>query len=267
MRPALKIAVIVLSIVLVVGIFVPLVAQIRGAAQRIGCSNNLKQILLAVQNYHDTYGKFPPGTRPSPDLPPEKRLSWLFEIVPFIEADNLYSTAKKDEPWDSPGNRFLSLTHGVYICPAGPSLRQGHSRGLTHYVGSAGIGIDAATYPKGDVRNGIFGYDRQVSIPEVTDGLSNTLVVLETALDNGPWPAGGPTTLRGFDPDDLPFIGIGRQFGGMHLWSPGFFDRRPPTCNCGMADGSVRNISYQCDPNTFSRAVTIAAGDGLGQEW
>jgi hypothetical protein len=265
MRPALKISLVVFAILLVVGLFLPIVTRIRDAAARIQCSNNLKQIALAVLNYVDTYGKFPPGTRPSPSLPPEQRLSWLFEIVPFVEAGNIYQLAKKDESWDSPANGFLSLKFHCYVCPSGPKLLSGNSSGLTHFVGIAGLGEDAATYPMGDKRNGFFGYDRQVSIKDVTDGIGNTIMIMETALDNGPWAAGGRATVRGVDLDDELFIGRGRQFGGMHLRG-GFFERRVPLVNCAMGDGSVRGIASDIDPTVFQFAITIAADDNYN-DW
>jgi hypothetical protein len=262
MRPALKITVIVLSIVLVVGIFVPFVVRIRGAAERLQCSNNLKLIAIAVLNYHDTYGKFPPGTRPSVEVPIDKRPSWMFEVLPFVESDPTYSMAAKDQSWDAPANRILLENWRCYMCPSGPTLHSAYSSGLTHYVGIAGLGEDAATFPLGDSRIGIFGYDRQVSREDVKDGISNTLMVMETRRDNGPWAAGGPSTIRGLDPDDAPYFGSGRQFGGMHLGSQSFFQRRSPVTNCACADGTVRAISSSIDPQIFQAILTIAAEDG-----
>jgi hypothetical protein len=260
MRPVLKIALVVFAILLVVGVFLPFVRRIRDSAARIQCSNRLKQIALAVQNYVDTFGRFPPGTRPSPDLPPEKRLSWIFEVLPFMGSDPTYSSAKKDLAWDDPANLQLWEDWKCFMCPSGPTQQAGYSSRLTHYVGIAGLGEDAATYPMGDKRNGFFGYDRQVTLKDVTDGIGNTIMIMETSVDNGPWAAGGRPTLRGVDLDDEPFIGRGRQFGGMHLRG-GFFERHVPIVNCAMGDGSVRGIASDIDPTVFQFAITIAAGD------
>jgi hypothetical protein len=259
----MKIAAVAVAVLLVAGLVVSFIARVRGEAERIKCSNNMKQIVLAVQNYHDTHGKFPPGTHPSQELPIERRLSWLFEIVPYIEADNLYSRSKTDESWDSFANRHLTVDYMTFLCPAGPRMRYGYQSGLTHYVGNAGLGPDAATYPVGDMRNGFFGYDRQVSIKDVTDGLGNTIMIIETARENGPWAAGGPATLRGFDPDDEPYFGKDGQLGGMHKGSERFFGRRQPFCTVGLGDGSVRFLKPSIDRQLLESVFTIAGEDGF----
>jgi uncharacterized protein DUF1559 len=258
---------IVSAAILVVGVFLPLVVRIRGYAQRIDCANNLKQIALAIQNYVDTDGKFPPGTHPAKDLPIEKRLSWMVEIAPFVENDHISWWSHHSESWDSPGNRFLLEDHTVFLCPSGPRMRDGYTSGLTHYVGIAGVGTDAATYPLEDDRIGIFGYDRQVTIKDVKDGLGNTMIIMETSRENGPWAAGGPSTLRGVDPDDEPYFGKGRQFGGMHLRSASVFEKRSWITNCAMCDASVRGVRIDADPNIIKAAATIAGGELFGCDW
>jgi hypothetical protein len=267
MRPALKIALVVFAILLVVGVFLPFVTRVRDAAARIQCSNNLKSIAIAVHNYVDTYGKFPPGTRPSPILPLEKRLSWIFEVLPFMGSDPTYSSAKKDLAWDAPANLQLWEDWKCFMCPSGPAQQAAYSSRLTHYVGIAGLGEDAATYSNGDARIGIFGYDRQVAKKDVTDGLSFTLMIMETSRENGPWAAGGRATIRGIDPTDEPYIGPRRQFGGMHRDSSSFFGRSLPASNCIMADGSLRTIRADVDPRVLDKAATIAGAEGWGGDW
>jgi hypothetical protein len=267
MRPALKIALVVFAILLVVGVFLPIVVRLRDTSARMDCANNLKQIVLAVHNYQDTYGWFPRGTHPSPSLPPEKRLSWFVEIAPFVEADNVPWWSHENESWDSPGNCFLRIDRQVFLCPSGKTLRSPSTLGLTHYVGIAGVGADAATYPMGDTRIGMFGYDRQVTIKDVTDGLTNTLMIMETRRENGPWAAGGPPTIRGIDTTDEPYIGPHHQFGGMHRNGSRVFGRLPFASNCAMGDASVRRISAEIDPRILEKAATIAGGDLFGQDW
>ena len=79
--------------------------------------------------------------------------------------------------------------------------------GVTHYVGIAGVGEEAAQLPTDHPRAGIFGYDRKVSHENIKDGLSLTMTVVETATANGPWTAGGRATVRGLDPNDPPYLG------------------------------------------------------------
>src|SRR5262245_10751840 len=82
------------------GFFVPVISNARISTRKLYCANNLKQIALAVENYGETYGAYPPGTIPNPNLPTDKRLSWLAEILPFLEQDNLYNAISKDRAWD-----------------------------------------------------------------------------------------------------------------------------------------------------------------------
>ena len=63
----------------------------------------------------------------------------------------------------------------------------------------------------------MFRYDEPTILTDVKDGLSNTLMLLETADQPGPWIAGGPPTVRPLDPANRPYLGIGRPFGGCHL--------------------------------------------------
>src|SRR5262249_4002475 len=74
------------------------------ARDRARTNNNLKQVMLALQSYHDSYGQFPPPVIREPGKPPR---SWRVEVLPFIEQNNLYQVWRKDLPFDSPENRAL----------------------------------------------------------------------------------------------------------------------------------------------------------------
>jgi hypothetical protein len=121
---------------------------------------------------------------------------------------------------------------------------------VTNYIAMSGIGLDAATQPAGALGNGFMGYDRQTAEKMIVDGTSNTIALMETRSGLGPWARGGSSTLRGFDPDDLPLFGDDRQFGG-HVNGP----------LTAMADGSVRSISPSIDPKKLAAAITIAGGE------
>lgn len=88
------------------------------AARRTHCRNNLKQIELALHNYHDTFGCFPPAIVYGPDGKPWH--SWRVLIAPFIEASPFSAQYSFDEPWNGPNNRRLSEGHNpgpLYRCP------------------------------------------------------------------------------------------------------------------------------------------------------
>jgi prepilin-type processing-associated H-X9-DG protein len=126
----------------------------------------------------------------------------------------------------------------------------------THYVAMSGIGYAAAEQPAGTAGNGFIGYNRLTSVAMIKDGTANTIALLETRFDLGPWARGGTSNVRGFDPGDVPFFGDQRPFGG-HAGG----------VNAAMADGSVRFIRSSMNPETLAAAITIAGGEKLGSEW
>src|SRR5437764_10162588 len=138
---------IVIFIVLIVGsVLIVAVGKICETDHRAQCMNNLKQIGLAAQNYRDTFRYFPPASRVNANLPVEKRLSWLYLIVPFVEADNLYRQFDQDQAWDSEKNRLLPLTVRYFIsqCPSFSNSGPTSKFFPTHYLGITGLGTNAA---------------------------------------------------------------------------------------------------------------------------
>jgi prepilin-type processing-associated H-X9-DG protein len=222
----------------------------------------LKQVCFAAHDYLDTNGTFPPGTLPYSTLPPEKRLSWFVIILPYLEANDLWSRTDKTRPWDDERNHHLVKMHVVLSCPANRS-DEASAQGLTPYIGMAGIGTDAATLPLDDKRAGIFGYDRQIRLQDIKDGTSRTIMIMETAMEQGPWAAGGLATVRGLDPDHQPYLALDGQFGLKHRTDT-FFRTNPVGSNVAFADGSVRWLLSSVSSETLEALVTIASGDTPG---
>jgi hypothetical protein len=121
----------------------------------------------------------------------------------------------------------------------------------------AGIGIDAATLPADNGRAGFFGYDRTITRGDLRDGAETTFLVLESHWTH-PWIAGGPGTVRGYDPGETPYIGARKPFGSKH--SSGLF-RSAAVANAAFADGSGRLIEADIDPQIFQALSTIGKGD------
>jgi prepilin-type processing-associated H-X9-DG protein len=103
----------------------------------------------------------------------------------------------------------------------------------------------------------VFGYDRHTTLADIKDGVANTLLIAETAQVSGSWFQGGPATVRGLDQAQKPYIGPGRQFGGLHRGVAGV----------AMADGSVRMVSDSISPEVFEALSTMAGGERLPATW
>ncbi|HKI19378.1 MAG TPA: DUF1559 domain-containing protein, partial [Isosphaeraceae bacterium] len=141
------------------------IRQVREAARRSQCTNNLKQIALAMHNHHSKFNTFPPAYTKSPDGKP--RLSWRVQILPFLEQQALYDEFHQDEPWDSPHNKALiSRMPAVYSCPSGSRApaREGKTTYLT---------------PRGPAT--IFPGATPIKLQDITDGTSNTIFVVDAS--------------------------------------------------------------------------------------
>ncbi len=252
----------------------------RRAAARSQCANNLKQIALALHNYYaetgpsasnnpsTSVGLLPAGTIANATVPPERRLSWTVDLLPYLEQDGLYRQFDRKAAWDAPANQTPGHTWlYVFQCPDWARESNPQADRLTAYVGMAGVGADAPTLPVGHPRAGLFGYDRRWSLADVKDGTSNTLFILESARDNGPWSRGGPATVRGLDPNDQPYLGTGRPFGGTHFAENSVFGRgKSIGCQAAMADGSVRFLIQSTTPQFLEAIATAAGGEPIPPE-
>ncbi len=219
---------------------------------RAHCQSNLRSIALALLEYLNAQNgekAFPSGTCPNPSLPPEKRLSWYAVITPYLDYPVL-DAIDRIQPWDIQSNDLVGCTRiEQLVCPTLAVPQGGHLP--TPYIGIAGLGTDAPFLPKGHPRAGVFGYERRTTLAEITDGAAHTMIVAESGRVRGSWLAGGPATVRGLDTAELPYVGRGQQFGGVH----------PSGMNAAFADGSVRFVNDTINPRVLEVLSTIAGGE------
>ena len=250
MRPVVNVLVAVLILVISGCLTAIGIVKVREAAARIQCGNNLKQIGFSVSDYADANNSLPPAAMPNPALPTERRLSWLVLIMPYIEANRIYSKMDKDKGWEAEENRFAALTpFRCFQCPSYPQGTPVSTLAPTDYVGIAGVGADAAALPKSDPRAGFFGYGRQPTSKDIQGRTSTLLVAAETGRAFGSWTAAGPPTARGLE-DGSPFLGRGGQFGGLH---------REGT-NVLMADDSVRLLGADTSADVLESMAVLRVG-------
>ena len=152
-----------------VALLLPAVQSARTAARRSQSVNNLKQIGLALHNFHVVNNHFPPQAITDQEGKP--LLSWRVAILPFLEQQGLFNEFKLDEPWDSPHNKaLLERMPATYAIPGAEA-----EPGMTFYRGFSGE--HTLFDPK--VKLG-------VGIATITDGTSNTLGIVE-AKEAVPW--------------------------------------------------------------------------------
>ncbi len=198
----------------------------RAAAQRAQSVNNLKQIALAMHNYHDAYKGFPAAASYGPDGKP--LLSWRVHLLPFMENEALYREFHLDEPWNSPHNiKLLPRMPSIYRSPA-DTRSPPHSS--SYYV---------LTGP-GTVFSGKAG----VRIAEIRDGASNTILAVE-AQRAVPWTK----------PEDIPYDSDKPlpKLGGLHK---GVF-------NAAMCDGSVHSLQQSTDERVLRALIEKADGQAI----
>lgn len=162
------------------------IAAAREAAMLAQSTNNLKQIMLAMHNYHDVHGHFPPAVVFGPDGKPWH--SWRTLMLPYLEQNSIYEKYDFSQPWDSPKNKAVVETVvPVYQDPVyGKS-----SRPVTHYA--ALVGEKAVFRPDGAKINDLARpLDKMKpgarSFAEINDGTSNTIMIAPVSDERKiPW--------------------------------------------------------------------------------
>jgi hypothetical protein len=241
MRPAVQALVIALIFAICGGLILPFILKVREEGHRIQCGNNLHQLAMALANYDSGNGRYPAAAMPNPDLPPEKRLSWLVAAIPYLMSDPTYADMDWKKGWDAEENRFAALTtFKIFHCPGYPEGPPVSTLWPSHYIGITGVGEDAADLSSEHPRAGFFGYERELRSKDLLRGASQTAVATETSVAQGAWTAAGPATVRGYDPATS-------QFGGNHRAGyPVVF-----------MDGSVRMIDTKMSEKEWARLVVL----------
>ncbi len=261
-RGVIKLMLIGIPVLLLLGLLITGIMRLREVSNRAQCQNNLRKIGLfgfAEYSEHEfdpgdpkSDRTFPTGTIPNVNLKPEKRLSWMVTLLPSLGQDNLYGKFDLKRGWDDEVNQAaISEIVAAYACPSQYVAPSPRSPQANPYIGMAGLGVDAPMLLASDPRAGFIRYGDPTKLSILRRGLSETITILETARDHGPWAAGGPPTVRGLNTDETPFIGLGLQFGG-----------HPGGCNSAFADGSVRFLSDSMSPEVLQRLIPLGESSG-----
>jgi prepilin-type processing-associated H-X9-DG protein len=210
---------------ILVGLLLPAVQAAREAARRMQCSNNMKQIALAMHNYESTYRSLPPAY--TVDANGNPLHSWRTLLLPYMEQQALYNSIDLNKPWNDPANAHISkVVLPVYSCP------------------STSIGNTELTcYQLIDDPSAMIYRDEFRKFADVTDGLSNTLMVVESCEANAvPW----------MQPSDL---------APQNFLAPSVRQNHAGGCNCAFGDGSVKFLSQGINPQTTSAMISRSGGE------
>ncbi len=220
--------------------------QTRLAAARGDDEQQQRRLLEALDTYRGKENTYPAGVAGTALLDPETRLSWLATLLPYYGRFDWHRELKFGRAWNDVDNQPITRRPlDAVVNPAmGLSMTEA-GYPVTQYVGVAGLGADAARLDASDPRAGVFGYHRRVTSDQIADGAGYTIAIAGVSDRLGPWAAGGDSTVRAFT--KRPYIdgpdGFGSgQAGGMLV---------------GMADGSVRWINKDVDPEVLEALVTI----------
>ena len=212
----------------------------KEAARRFRCKHNLQQVAIALHNYHDVYGCFPPAY--IADERGRPMHSWRVLILPYMDQAPLYNLYRFDEPWDGPNNsRLAGEVPYVFRCPTGAGREEGDEE-WTSYV--AIVGATTA-----------FPNDGPAAISEFTDGTSTTLLVVEVVSSGIHW----------MEPRDLHVTQMAGTINA--ATGQGIGSAHEGGAHAAFGDGSVRFLSEQIAAEELRRLRERNDGEKLVGEY
>ncbi|HEY1189127.1 MAG TPA: DUF1559 domain-containing protein [Gemmata sp.] len=300
----IELLVVIAIIAILIGLLLPAVQKVREAAARMSCSNNLKQMSLALHSANDANGYLPqfgwPWPKNSTTIP---QSSTFWSILPYMEQDNLYKSLPAGQRSSYFNGSGTPAVVKAYICPSDPTNQGGFA-----------IGYNVASY---NVNGMVFATGQYPSLgSSFTDGTSNTVAFVEhIVLCRNPaggnnatdgrsvWPATNLTTgdpivywpgiATTASPPGVGPTGFAVQYSTAMIADPangnvasfkvpqaspslgtsGTCD--PTTANsmhsgtvlAGLGDGSVRGINSSISLRTWNAALSPAGGEVLGSDW
>jgi prepilin-type N-terminal cleavage/methylation domain-containing protein/prepilin-type processing-associated H-X9-DG protein len=292
----IELLVVIAIIAILIGLLLPAVQKVRDAAARMQCSNNLKQIGLAMHNYHDALGTFPPGHQV---INNNYRANWAIFLLPYIEQANLYALYDNTRLNTDPNNKAVREAQvKTYTCPSDPNANRVVTPDTSNdirvpymtgsYRGMSGVCCDGfdqwAGYPSEAMTNmrvcpqmkGLLHTDGDTGLsPEristITDGTSNTIMAGERVTKTHP----GRTTfwadsfnlysLSGAYPDSatlLPDYDLcTKKVSDVAQCKYGWGSLHTGSMNFLFCDGHVRGVSTSINMQVFLSLATIGGGE------
>lgn len=279
-----ELLVVIAIIGILVALLLPAVQAAREAGRRMQCGNNLHQMAIAAQNYHDTFRVFPPGF-----ILPNKVL-WSGLLLPQLEQNTIYDSLSFSAPWASGPNAVACSTLlSVFRCPSAPVAKHTSVQGITDRVPCTYLACATGLAPNesgpppvagGSNMDGMFFFNSHVKLRDVLDGTSSTVAIGESLFD---------TDVRGIDHGGTVHI-VDHWYIGSPLINPSdvsesigstavpvnrifdqsafidekelcFSSHHPGGAQVSFADGHVSMIAETIDVVVWSALGTRARGE------
>ena len=306
----IELLVVIAITAILIGLLLPAVQKVREAAARLSCSNNLKQLGLAMHNFEGANGHFPSAAidQPPPAYTgyPAYFFSWsaLAQLNPYLEQTNIYNKMDLTQPIYDPTNNFnittanqfaVSQNIKLFMCPSDKMQSVDAAYGLstvgpTNYAVCVGTGAASGTTPGSPWNtDGMFEAQNSFRVADVTDGLSDTAMMSESILGDGPESGGPPPpnsaqtvylyTGFGATLSDSACASAGASNVSQHrgfMWASGemrcaaynhYYPPNSPNYDCVCNEGANTPTPFESDAFRAARSrhlngVNLLLGDG-----
>lgn len=227
-----ELLVVICVVFILIAFLLPARRSARPAARRSQCTNNLKQIGIALHGYHDVYHTFPPAY--TVDASGRRLHSWRTLILPFLEQQSLYDLIDLSKPWDDPANaEAFNATVPNYRCPA-IDRPPNHT---TYVATAAPDACICSAEPR--------------ALSDITDPYDQTLLLIEVdSAHSVPW-------MAPVDADEKSFLDIGPKSALAHAEG----------MNVLFVDGSARFLNAETSAAVRRTLITIAGNDKSAREF
>ena len=285
----IELLVVIAIIAILIGLLLPAVQKVREAAARMKCSNNLKQIGIAMHSYESTFGVFPPGTmsrtRFAYSYVGDGGYEWVYllhYLLPHVEQDNYHRAIRGGQfdipnPWTNQGNWAATAANDkpltVFLCPSdslGGPLKDfsGTRLSASNYLGIfSGVNDYEGHIVPDPARAAVFRYNVGTRIASITDGTSNTMAVAEYLLGTDATDARGMMYTNRAGAKFL-YVTLGPNskspdnFIGYHAsFCPGDNSRNKPTQNLPCTQGGD-DFNFASPRSRHTGGVNVTLCDG-----